>query len=748
MYADVIVDIASERVDRVFVYAVPEKYAATFCPGTRVRVPFGFREKEGYILRMRESTDFDPARIREIISPMEDYPAIPENLIALAEEVRADSHCPLCEALRLMIPSEMRGERIRVKTETCLRVTFPPQDAEKMIAEQSRSWRRKLILTALSDGLEHPLEEIRSLIKNWSEPVEQLARLGLIERYEREVFRNPWHGETEHSGDPELTAEQQDALAELIPALHRGKGETFLLHGVTGSGKTEVFVRLVRQALQMGKSAVILVPEIALTPQMTRYFHSRFGEELAVLHSRLTAGERFDEWRRIRFGKARIVVGARSAIFAPVRDPGVFIIDEEHETTYLSDHFPQYDARRIAEKRAVREGAAVVLASATPSIATYARARRGDFTLIEMPHRVLDRPLPRITVTDMREELRLGNRSIFSEALKTELRECLSRGEQAMLFMNRRGYAPFVNCRKCGESIRCRVCDVTMTYHATDGRLHCHYCGGSEPMPERCPSCQSPYIRTCGIGTQKVEEEVRNLFGAACVRMDNDTTASRDAHEKLLNRFRTGEAQVLIGTQMIAKGHDFPSVTLVGAVLADSTLNLPDYRSAERTFQLLVQVAGRAGRGEKEGHVIIQTYQPEHYAIRAAEKQDYRLFFNEEFTRRKRDLYPPFTQMDRVLFEGADQQKVRDECAAAEERIRAYLQEKDDLRRRVLFIRSDDAPISRIQNRYRAQVLIKMIDLPVMEPLLQFVQEMVSERENTANGQVTASFEMNPVSLA
>ncbi len=750
-YAEVIVDIATEQVDRVFTYRVPEALSGRIGAGYRVRIPFGRREKEGYVLRLRDSADYDEDRIRDIIAPLEEYPVLLPSLIDCAEEIRAETKCPLCEALRLMLPAGLRTGRTRVRTERCWRIAFGKEKLGEVLAGEKRSPNRRLLLTALSDGEWHGRSELSGMVRDLNGPFAQLEERGLVESGEREVLRRPMeYGPVPPAADPPLTAEQREVLSDMLPAIDKGeRGRTFLLHGVTGSGKTEVFIRLVRECVGRGKSALILVPEIALTPQMITWFQSRFGDALAVLHSRLTEGERFDEWRRIRFGQARIVIGARSAVFAPLTDPGVIIIDEEHETTYLSDHYPQYDARRVAGGRARREGGILVLASATPSIYSYAMARRGDYTLLEMPRRVLDRPLPEVFLADMREELRLGNRGIFSRRLKDELTECLSRGRQAMLFINRRGYAPFVSCRKCGEAVKCENCDVSMTYHMTDRRLHCHYCGASRPVPDTCPSCGSRYIKTCGTGTQRVEEEVARLFpGVGVIRMDNDTTSSRNAHLELLNRFRSGEAQVLIGTQMIAKGLDFPSVTLVGAVLADMTLNLPDYRAPERTYQLLVQVAGRAGRGEEGGRVVIQTYKPEHYAIAQAVKQDYRAFFNEEFRRRKRDLYPPFTQMDRILVEGTDDEAVFRRASEYGERTEEFIS-REGLERLVLFVRTDRAPIGRIRNLYRSHVVIKMVDSPKCGPLKAFIMDMLREENEELQAQkMSAAFEINPLSLA
>ena len=740
MYAEIIVDIASEQVDRVFTYRVPD--TLPLLPGQRVRVPFGPREKEGFVIRLKDQADYDESKIKPVLAALEDYPALLPPLMDLAKEIREKSHCPLCEALRLMLPAEMRGGRVKVKTEEYAKLLIPPDRIDEAIQAQGRASKRKLLITLLSDGQPHALEELRGMVNNPRDALNYLVEHEMAAIFERETLRSPYMGRIDAPPDPALTGEQEEALSELLPAL-RCPGKPFLLHGVTGSGKTEVYIRLVREALKMGKGAIILVPEIVLTPQMINWFRSRFGNAMAVLHSRLSPGERFDEWRRIRMGDARIVIGARSAVFAPVEKLGVIIVDEEHEQTYLSDRFPQYDARDVAVSRGKRENAVALLASATPSIYSYAMTRRGDYTLIEMPHRVKNRPMPTVHLVDMREELRLGNHSMFSGLLQQKLTECIAQGQQAMLFINRRGYASSVNCRKCGETIKCSRCDVSMTYHSVDHTLRCHYCGEIRPMPDRCPSYQSPYIRPMGTGTQKVEEELNRRFpGAGVIRMDVDTTAGKNAHFELVDRFRAGQAKILLGTQMIAKGLDFPQVTLVGAVMADLTLNFPDYRAPERTFQLLVQVAGRAGRGERPGEVVIQTYQPEHYAIAGAAAQDYRAFFAQEFDRRRSDLYPPFTLMARFLCESKDMETARATAEALKDRvIREF--SGTPLFKRIFFIRADEAPITRIQDRARAHVLMKLLSHPDTDALLARLQEMAGE-EYPAR----VLLEINPASLA
>ncbi len=740
MYAEIIVDIAAEQVDRVFTYAVPENMQLQ--PGMRVEVPFGRMKKEGFVIRLKETADYDPAKIKPVLKTLESYPALLPPLMALAEEIREKHHCPLCEAMRLMLPAEMRGNRVHVKTEEMVQLNIPVDLVDEAIAKELRSKKRKLILTILSDGEMHSMEEMRVLVKDARPALLYLQEREMVKILSVEKLRSPYAGHLDEGADKQLTMEQEEVLGEMIPALKRPE-KPFLLHGVTGSGKTEVYIHLVREAVKMGKGAIILVPEIVLTPQMINWFKSRFGDTMAVLHSRLSAGERFDEWRRIRFGDARIVIGARSAVFAPMENLGVIIVDEEHEQSYQSQSFPQYDAREMALSRCKREGAVCVLASATPSIYSYAMARRGDYALLEMPHRILNRPLPMIHMVDMREELRLGNKAMFSTLLKEKLDACIQSGQQAMLFINRRGYASSVNCRKCGETIKCSRCDVSMTYHSVDKTLRCHYCGAIEPMPSHCPSCGSGYIKPMGTGTQKVEEELKKMYpGVGIIRMDMDTTATKNAHYDLVNQFRAGKAQILLGTQMIAKGLDFPQVTLVGAVMADMSLNFPDYRAAERTFQLLVQVAGRAGRGEKPGEVVIQTYQPDHYALQCALMQDYRAYFTNEFERRKRALYPPFTMMVRFLCDDKEMEKARAAAEKIKKTIMDTFQNKA-VYRRILYMRSDEAPISRIQDRARAQVLLKLLNHPDTDELLSAFQELA--RQDMGAHTV---LEINPSSLA
>ena len=749
MFAQVIVDINAAEIDRVFDYRVPD--GMKIGPGWRVKIPFGPREKEGYVLSLSEKTEVPADRLRDIIAPLEDYPALTGPLIELAREMCGTFRCTMSTALRLMIPAQMRGGRVKIKKEPAARILLKGDELNQYLNSlNKRAVRKRILLTYLSDGEEHPLSDIRAVVRDPVPLLRELSEEGACSVFEREVMRKPLSF-VQAQPDKVPTEEQLEALEELEAALDacdRGADERlrrcFLLNGVTGSGKTEVYMHLARRCLDRGKSVIVLVPEIALTAQMVDWFEGRFGALAAVLHSRLTPGERYDEWRRIRRGEARLVIGARSAVFAPVENLGAVIVDEEHEPSFFSESFPQYDARQIALSRARRENAVVLLGSATPSIYSFAMARRGDYVLLEMRRRVNGRPLPQVDVVDMRRELALGNRSIFSETLKEKLRRTVSAGQQAILFLNRRGYAPSVTCRLCGETVRCRRCDVAMAYHRSDGLLHCHYCGAEDPMPVRCPNCGSSSIRAVGIGTERVEEEVRKLCpGVRTIRMDMDTTQGKNAHQELINAFRSRQAQVLIGTQMVAKGLDFPQVTLVGAVLADLSLTMPDYRAAERTFQLLVQVAGRAGRAGEPGSVVIQTYQPDHYAVQASVSQDYRAYFENEFARRRQQLYPPFTVIARFLVEADDGATARRRAEELANRAKEYF-EQEKLRKRLLFIRADEAPISYIDSRFRAQALMKLLSHPDSErALAEFAGWAGREDAN-----VLINFEVNPPSLA
>ncbi len=766
MYCQVIVDIVHENVAQAFTYRIPD--GMVLQRGQRVLVPFRSGTLEGIVLSLSDTADFDPNRIRPVIRPLEDYPAILPPLMELAEEMAKEAHCPLAETLRLMIPAQMRGGRVRVREEEWAEITAAQEDVRAAMEGERRSAKRREILRMLLEKSPRRVSEIRDAVIDPRDALKALEKAGLIRVTRQESLRTPDGGMG--GGNAEwmpLTPEQQEVMEEILPALQKGTGR-FLLYGVTGSGKTEVFLNAVRRVLDMGRSAVILVPEIALTPQMVSWFQARFGAVAAVLHSRLSPGERYDEWRRIRRGDARVVIGARSAVFAPVEDLGLVVVDEEHESTYTSDHHPRYDAREVALSRCQRERATLILASATPSILSYARAGRGDYMLLEMPVRVQDRPMPEVQLVDMRRELESGNRSVFSRELAAALDGCLRRGEQAMLMINRRGYHSFVSCRACGHVVKCPNCDVSLTCHVSTGQeaargeeslLRCHYCGHTQEVPARCPSCGSPYIRYFGAGTQKVEEEVRRLFpGTETARMDIDTTSGKDGHARILERFRSGAARVLIGTQMIAKGLDFPKVTLVGIVAADLTLNLPDYRARERTFQLLTQAAGRAGRGRQPGRVIIQTYKPEDPVLSLAAKQDYRAFFEVEFRRRRQALYPPFTAMMRLLIESPGGETAERTAGELEKQIRGVLEANPAWKKKVLLFSSELPGIRMLRGLERRQILIKALvgaETDALRGLMAGMAEASekteqagkTEKRETGRADCRVTFEYNPTSM-
>ncbi|NOV03262.1 primosomal protein N' [Paenibacillus planticolens] len=580
---------------------------------------------------------------------------------ALMERFAADGAL-IKQLLGAGILTEVQMVKDRMSTKKALTV-FPPAGGnglEQALSElPARANKQQEVLRYL---IEHPyairLTELMETVEVGASTVKSLADRGWIELREVEVMRDPYAGRAFARTKPlSLTEEQSRVFTEIRDAVAEERHEVFLLHGVTGSGKTEVYLQSIQQCLDMGKEAIVLVPEISLTPQMVERFKGRFGDLVAVLHSRLSNGERYDEWRKITRKQVKVVIGARSAIFAPFTKIGLIIIDEEHESSYKQEESPKYHTRDVAVKRASMQGAAVVLGSATPSLESLEKTRRRrdrdrpPYRLLTMKERVANRPMPPVAIIDMREELKSGNRSMFSTALYKAIEDRLHKKEQIVLLLNRRGYATFVMCRTCGYVSSCPHCDISLTYHQSSRMLRCHYCGYAEREVTECPSCQSKHIRHFGTGTQRVEEELGKIFpGIRVIRMDVDTTTEKGSHEKWLTMFREKQADVLLGTQMVAKGLDFPDVTLVGVIAADTVLNIPDFRSAERTFQLLTQVAGRAGRHEKQGEVFVQTYTPEHYSVQYASQHDFIAFANHELDVRANLGYPPYQRLILVTF--------------------------------------------------------------------------------------------------
>ena len=740
-FARIIVDLNAKTLDRLFIYIIPD--GMEIVPGDMVEIPFGPRKVEGFVLETSEETELEPSKLKPILRRIGDESVLLPELLALAQFMKDKYLCTTADALRCMIPAQMRSGRVKEKIIRYAKLAVPIEEAK---AGAKRAPVQLQIIDMLQDG-ERTISELSSCIPGAAASCAALAQKGLIEINQKRNMRAPKISDLGRSArDPQLTEEQRNVIDILNSSLDTGG--RFLLYGVTGSGKTEVYIKLIRELLQRGRGAIILVPEIALTPQMVGWFHARFGTLSAVIHSRLSSGERFDEWQRIRNGEAKVVIGARSAVFAPVENLGAIIVDEEHEGSYLSQSHPSYDARDIAAERMRMAKGVLLLGSATPSISSYMRTMprirpENRLTLLEMPSRVLGRPLPECELVDMRQELANGNKGVFSGKLTEELHLCMSAGKQAMLFINRRGHSTFVNCRACGYVVKCGQCDVTMTYHQYSESLICHYCGKRQNVPKTCPQCGSRFIKFFGAGTQRIEEEAGSLFpNKRILRMDMDTTSGKDAHAKLLEAFGKGEADILVGTQMIAKGLDFPNVTLVGVIAADTTLNLPDYRSAERTFQLITQVAGRAGRADTPGKVIIQSYMPEHYALVCALKQDYRAFYHMEAAYRKRSLYPPYTTLARLVFSSGDSKKADEAAANAEKELRFRLSEKD-LAKDVLSLYRGQAPIKKIKGEDRYEILVKIYTTGDTVGVLTEMERI--EQKSAEN--VKVELEMNPASL-
>lgn len=635
LYAEVIINSEALEIDRPFTYKVPEEFNNEIKIGQIVKVPFGKGNKtsEGFILNLKNDDNIK-FKTKNIAAISVKDPVIDEDDINLIEFLREKTLCKYIDAFRLLIPvGIMKGAKAKkkrvivLKNEDLSNIKNP--DGYKKIIEFFKTNSGKYTKSELIN--EHSISQykLNKLIENEVLSIEEES----VFRYNDRVYNK--------DSAKTLTIEQENIIREYI----NSDDKMFLLKGVTGSGKTEVYMKLVERVLLEGKSAIILVPEIALTPQMIERFKGRFGVNVALFHSKLSDGERFDEWFRVKEGKAKVIVGARSAIFLPAKNLGLIIIDEEHENTYKSEQNPKYQTKEVAEYLSELKGCKVILGSATPSIETYYRALTGEMKLLELNSRVDNKSMPPMKVIDMRNELKGGNKSLFSRELFIAIQERLKRKEQIILFLNRRGFSTFVSCRSCGYVFKCDECDISMTYHK-NGLLICHYCGKTKREPRECPKCHSKYVKFFGAGTQRVEEEVKKYFNnAGILRMDVDTTRDKHSYERIYNTFKNGEADILIGTQMVSKGLDFKNVTLVGILAADMSINIPDYRAAERTFQIITQVAGRAGRGDKQGEVLIQTYTPQHYSLQYAVNYDYEGFYEKEFTVRAMMKYPPFGKL-------------------------------------------------------------------------------------------------------
>lgn len=733
MICKVIVDISNGEVDRIFDYVVPDGLCVG--KGDRVLVPFGNKKLEGFCIDTADKSDYDETKLRPVLSKLDEFACISEEMLALMRFMKEKFYLRYIDCLRLFIPGQMRGGKVRELKRIYVRLSsdFNDEAAQKLIPARAR--RQFELVAKLKEGGEYMsviAEEFGAATVN------ALVEKGLVEKTDKPVYRKPYRGLGGDADKVRLTQSQQDAVDRIL----NGDKTVSLLYGVTGSGKTEVYMNAIQRVLDEGKTAIMLVPEISLTPQMLRNFRARFSSGVAMLHSGLSQGERYDEWKRLLTGEARIVVGARSAIFAPLKNVGLIVIDEEHDASYFSESNPRYNTCDIARFRAQYNGGKLVLGSATPSIESYLLAKKGEYSLVSLPDRISRHGMPKIEIVSMSDELICGNNGIFSRRLEAELKKTIQNGNQAILFLNRRGHSSFAMCRKCGYIAKCEDCDVTLTYHSVDNMLKCHYCGKRYKMLTQCPECGSKEIRYGKVGTQRVVEELQKTFpGVGILRMDNETTTKKSAYLDILGAFKAKEAQILVGTQMIAKGHDFPDVTLVGILDADMSLYFSDYRSAERTFQLVTQVAGRAGRSEKEGLVVLQTYSPSHYVYRFAKNYDYPGFFLKENNAREVTGFPPYSTILRVLMTGEDDETVKNCAKNMFVDIRAYeLENKNEF----LFLQAMRSPVARIERNYRYQILMR-IKREYEEQVTREVYRIIDE--NKTRG-VSVFAQINPQSMS
>ena len=672
-YADIIIDLSVKNVDRIFQYRIPAHLREAVKPGVQVNVPFGKGDtvRKGIVVGLSTETDYDPEKMKELMSVEEGAVPIRTQMICLAFWMKDRYATTMNQALKTVLPVKVkvtpREERVIVSLK-------PREEIETLLieAEKKKFRARVRLYRALLENDELPLKLTSEKLGVTSATLKPLVEKEIVEL--KAAPKEPGHlGSFSSARNISLNEEQRRAAETVIRDYDSGLRNTYLLYGITGSGKTEVYMELIDHVLREGRQAIVLIPEISLTYQTVMRFYRRFGNRVGIMNSRLSAGERYEQSERAANGEIDIMIGPRSALFTPFPDLGLIIIDEEHEGAYKSETAPRYDAREVARVRADMSGAVLVLGSATPSVESYYRAEQGEYRLLTLTKRAKENSrLAGVHIVDLREELAEGNRSIFSRKLKKLIEDRLEKKQQVMLFMNRRGYAGFVSCRSCGKAMKCPHCDVSLTYHK-NGRLKCHYCGFERPLPDRCPSCGSPFIAPFGTGTQKLEEFTKREFPKARIlRMDADTTAKKGAHEEILATFAEGGADILIGTQMIVKGHDFANVTLVGVMAADLSLYAPDYKSAERTFELLTQASGRAGRGELQGDVVIQTYAPDHYAVSSAAEQDYLQFYRQELLYRKMMGYPPLV---RLLTIGLSSKREADVIRASEDMKRVILRE-------------------------------------------------------------------------
>lgn len=741
LYANIIIDISHEKLDRTFQYRIPEKLLDQIHPGTPVEIPFGRsnRKIRGYVVEVTEEPEFAPERIKPVSHVIREGIPIEGQLIALAAWMRENFGGTMNQALKTVLPVKQKTTE---KEQRLIWLKPDPTTAKSLLGELQRKHQtaRVRLLEALLEQSPLPYETVTQKLNITVSVIRAMQERELIRVESIRSWRNPLDQMKKQGTVVTLNPAQQQIVTGIENGWRSGDERPCLLHGVTGSGKTEVYMELIKSVLREGKQAIVLIPEIALTFQTVLRFYNHFGERVSILNSRMSPGERSDQFERAKRGFLDVMIGPRSALFTPFPNLGVIIIDEEHEAAYKSETVPRYHARETAIARGMLCGAHVVLGSATPSVESYDRAQQGQYRLFEMKERVSARPLPTVYTVDLREELRNGNRSILSDRLRKLMTDRLEKKEQIMLFLNRRGVAGFVSCRSCGEVIKCPHCDVSLNLH-NDGKLVCHYCGYQQPMVKKCPSCGSSYVGGFKAGTQKIEQYVRQQFPSARVlRMDLDTTRKKGGYESILSAFSNQEADILIGTQMIVKGHDFPNVTLVGILAADLSLHISDYRAPERTFQLLTQAAGRAGRGCRQGEVVIQTYQPEHYSIVTAAAQDYEAFFQQEIFFREMLHYPPKWHM--LVVHAASEKEML--VKQAQDMLKYKLLTKMEKEKEHLqIIGPADAAVSRINDIFRKVLYVKAEDYQLLVHAKNMLEQEI--RKDPAFRAVTIQFDFDPM---
>ena len=745
MIAEIIIDSSVKNLNRMFDYNIPKDMENNISIGSRVLVPFGRSKKleEGFVTNIKESTDYEVKDIAKI-----EEQSLTTEKIVLSKWMAKRYFSNISECMKLMLKpgttTKNFANRTKDKTALFVSLNMPKEEVKEYINNKKVKSEKQIAILNYVMQMDSVMQaELIEKTNTSRAIIKTLEKNGFLKIETKKVVRNPLNDKRiNRTKNLQFTEEQQLAYSEVEKSIEKNEYKKFLLYGVTGSGKTEIYLQLIEKIVEQGKSAIMLVPEISLTPQMINRFIERFGKEIiSVLHSKLSVGERHDSWERIETGEARIVIGARSAIFAPVQNLGIIIIDEEHDSSYKSEMSPRYNAKEVATEIARYSKIPLLLGSATPDIKTFYEAQNGKIELLRLTKRANKSNLPNVQIVDLRQELANGNRTMISFKLHKLIEENLKNKKQTILFLNRRGFSTFIMCRDCGYVAKCKNCNISLTYHKKEGKLKCHYCGYEEPLITICPNCGSKKIRHFGSGTQKIELEINKMFPkASTIRMDIDTVTKKNSHEEILRKFNEEKIDILIGTQMIVKGHHFPDVTLVGVVSADGSLNIDDYRASERTFDLLVQVAGRAGREHLPGNVIIQTYNPDNYSVQYAKKQNYEEFYNVEIKLRKQLRYPPFCdiimfgisgEQEKIVFKTANELFTNLDKKIKEENIFANL------------LKPLPAPIDRIKNRFRWRIIMKT---NISDKLIEIINECLYDKELLKNNARVIA-DINPTNM-